>query len=149
MEIAERDRKEQAAEKAQNGIAEIPVQERHRVAGDPALKPVAHDEIAALAQARDEGLEVSEIVTPVGVAHDDVRAMGGANAFQQCRAIAARLDAHDPRSAGQRNPDRPVGAAVVGNHDLGRQTMAADRLLCLDDAAFECFRLVETRHDDR
>src|SRR6059036_1955611 len=54
MEIAERDRKEQTAEKAQDGIAEIPVQERHRVTGDPALKSVAHDEIAALAQTRDE-----------------------------------------------------------------------------------------------
>ena len=119
------------------------------MAGDPALKPVAHDEIAALAQARDERLEVSEIVTPVGVAHDDVRAMGGANAFQQRRAIAARLDAHDPRSAGQRNPDRPVGAAVVGNHDLAVEVRAREEAARLVDASGERLRLVETRHQDR
>src|ERR1700750_2201589 len=45
MEIADLDIKEQSAEKAQDGITEIAVQEGHRSRRDPATEAVAHHEI--------------------------------------------------------------------------------------------------------
>ena len=54
MEIAAGAVEEQAPDARENGIAEIPVQRRHRARHDAAAKTVAHHEIVAFPQFRDE-----------------------------------------------------------------------------------------------
>ncbi len=118
MEIAGLEPEEQPADEAQHRIAEIAVQRRHGAGGDPALEPVAHDEVGAAAQARDERLERTEIVGVVRVAHDDEAAVRGLDAAAQRRAIALLRDRHDAGAQIRGDLLRAVGAAVVGDQDL-------------------------------
>src|SRR5580700_6843057 len=60
----------------QTGIAEIPVERRHRAWLDAALESVSHHEIVALAQFLNKIRNLTEIVTVVGIPHDDVLATG-------------------------------------------------------------------------
>src|SRR5699024_2888218 len=71
----------------QHGIAEIPVKRRHRVRRNAALEAITDHELVAGAQLLEERAELSEVVTVVGVAHNDVRAARGLNTAEECAAI--------------------------------------------------------------
>ena len=89
--------KEQPADAAEHRIAEITVQERHGAGRDAALEAVAHDQIAAVAQFRHEGLQAGKIVAVVGVAHDDETAPRRRDAGRGVPPVAAF--ARPPRHA--------------------------------------------------
>src|SRR5580700_3237288 len=56
----------------QTGIAEVPVERRHCAWLDAALEPIPHYEVVALAQFVNKIRNLTEIVTVVGIPHDDV-----------------------------------------------------------------------------
>ncbi len=149
VEIADGNRKEQAAEKAQDRIAEITMQKRHRPGLDAAFEPVADDEIAAAAQAREKWLQVSEVVAAVGVADDDVRAAGRVNSPHERSPVPADRHGHDPGAVRLGDADRSVGAAVVGDQHFAVDALALEECARFVDAGGERLGLVEARHQDR
>jgi len=148
MEIAGADAEEQAAEIAEHRVAEITVQHRHGAGLDAAPETVAHHQLRPVAQARHEGVERAEIVAVVGVAHDDEAATGGGDAAQQGSSVTLLRDRHDARAHPARDLLRAVGAAVVGDQHLARDTGALEETLRLADAGGERLGLVEAGHQD-
>src|SRR5262249_30815162 len=130
-------------------IAEEAVERRHGAGSDAAPEAVAHHERVALAQAREEGAEVGEVVAVVGVAEDHVAAPRGADAAMERAAVAALGHLHHARAQPLGDVLRAVAAAVVGHDDLAGDAARREEAPRLLDAGAERLGLVEARHHDR
>ena len=148
MEVADRDLEEQPADEGEHRIAEIAVQGGHGALCDAALEPVAHDQVRAVAQLCDHGVQVLEIVAVVGVAHDDVLAAGGRDAADQGRAVAALGHGDQARAVRLGDGLGAVGGAVVGDQHLARDAGALEEAAGLVDADRQRFRLVQAGHQN-
>src|SRR5690349_13726104 len=126
MEISAGTAEEQTSEPSQNGIAQVSMQQRHGAGGDAPEEAVAHDELVALAQLGDEGIEMLEVVALVAVAHNDVSAVRFPDSADQRRAVSALRNGRDPCALSFGDLPASVGAAVV-----------CDQHLALDAAAIE------------
>ena len=115
----------------------------------PPLKRLPVDEVVALAEPRDEWLELGEVVAVVGVAHDHPAPARGRDPARERGAVSAALDRHDPGAELLRDLLRAVRRAVVGDDDLAGDAEALEGVLRLADADPERPRLVQARHDDR
>jgi len=65
----------------------------HRL--DAAGKAVAHDQVVALTELQNKGVEAGVVVAIIGVAHDDVLAAGGEGCAVEGCSVAALLDVDD------------------------------------------------------
>jgi hypothetical protein len=148
VEIAGRAAEEQPADPGEHWIPEIAVKGWHSAGFDAAPEPVAHYQVMALPELFQEGHEVAEVVTIVGIAHDDVFATGRINAAQQSAAVAFLLDLDDARTEASGDFLAPVRAAVVGDYDLAMDAMLAHTPKRLGDTDFQGFCLIEARHHD-
>jgi len=63
------------------------VQEWHRTGGDAAGEPVTEHKVVAVAQTRDERVEIREVVAVVGVAHDHELATSRLDAGHESAAV--------------------------------------------------------------
>ena len=147
VEVTDLAAEEQAADETQHRVAEVPVQRRHRSRRDPAGEPVAHHQVGTLAQLLDERHQVGEVVAVVGVAHDDVLAVGRDDAAHQRVAVTLVADRHH---AGARLFGQPLAAvrtAVVGDQNLTADTTCGQESNSLADARRHGLCLVEARHD--
>ncbi len=140
--------KEQSADEAQHRIAEIAIEERHRPGRDAAGKAITHDQRHTATQLRNETVEIAEIVTVIGIAHDDIAATRGGDAGLKGRAIAAPFGGDHPRPGRLRQALRTVGAAVIRHQDFAGDSRPRQITLCLSHAAADGGRLVETGHQD-
>ena len=129
-------------------VADVFVLPRHRAGLDPALEPVPHDEVVPFTELRDERHQVGEVVRVVRVAHDDVLAAGGEGGVVEGRPVPADGHVHDPRPAPPGDLLRPVGRAVVADHDLAADPVLGEKPLGLADARLQRPGLVQTRHHD-
>ena len=138
---------EPAVDVAERRSVEPPADERqHRVSdrsggaragsalSDPALEPVATDEVISLPQAADEWLEVGEVVAVVGVAHDHPATSCCGNAACECGTVPALRDRDDASPELFRDLAGAVGRAVVRDHDLSQDSQALEGRLSLADA---------------
>jgi len=62
---------EESSDRREDGVPEVAVERRHRPGPDAAREAVAHHEVVAFAELRDEGHERREVVAVVRVAHHD------------------------------------------------------------------------------
>jgi hypothetical protein len=120
---------------------------RHRARRDPALEPVAHHQVRALAQLVNKGHQVGEIIGVVGVAHDDECAVGGDNAAHQCVAVSLVADGNHAGTCLFSQLLAAVRAAVIGHQDLAVDTALGEESHSLADARRHGLCLVETGHD--
>ena len=91
---------------------------RHGAGFDATGEARTHADVGTRDETRDHGNRFAEIVGPIGVAHDDVAAVGSRSATPQCRTIAALVDPYDARAERRGQRLAAVGAAVIGDHDL-------------------------------
>ena len=106
---------QQATDEAQHRIADIAVVPWHGAGRDAAGKAIAHHQIGTIAQFGNERVKAREVIAVIGVAHDDIGAIGCGDAGRKGRAIATLLDSDDPRAMGLGDALRPIGRAVIGN----------------------------------
>ena len=76
------------------------MQVRHSTGLDSAEKPVAHYQMVAGPKFLDEGPEIGEIVTVIGVAHDHVFSACAGDASHQCVAVSLPLHLNNARAQG-------------------------------------------------
>jgi hypothetical protein len=125
------------------------VQHWHRAAGDASAEAVADDDVVALAQLGDEGLEGTEVVAVVAVAHHDEGPARGAESGLERRTVAALRGDDHARAGRLRRRDRSIRAAVVDDDDLAGNAGIAQEVRGLGDARSDRALLVEAGHDDR
>ena len=147
VEVADLAAEEQPADEAEHRVAEVPVQRGHGPGRDAAGEPVAHHQVRALAQFVNERHQGSEIIAVVGVAHDDVLALGRDDAAHQRVAVALLADRDDAgaRLGGQLLA--AVCAAVIGDEHLTADTARGQESHRLGHARRHGLRLVEAGHD--
>ena len=116
---------------------------------EPGMTTRELDEIGAAAQPGDKRVERGKIVGIVGVAHDDVAAVGGLDAADQGRAITALRDRHHAGAMRPGDVLRAVGGAVVGDHHLADHAGAFEVAHRLVDAYGKRLGLVQAGHQDR
>ena len=149
VKIPQIDVEKQAADEAQHWIAEITMQRRHRSGFDAAFEAIAHDQIRAVAQFFQERLQRIEVVTIVGIAHDNVSPARGGNSGYQGGAVAAGRHIDNPCSELAGNALGAVGAAVVGDDHLAGDAFALKECQPLFDAGGNGFGFIQARHHDR
>ena len=133
------------------GIAKPPVEPRHRSRQHRAAagrKAAALDEFAAPSQFLDESGHVTEVVTVVRIAHDDVTSMRRADTAHQRVSIATQRNGNHTGAQCLGQLYRAVGAAVVRNDHFPRNTRLLQRRKRLLDARPNCLMLVQAGHDD-
>ncbi len=123
MEIGDVRVEQHPADEGKNGITQPAVQPGHRAGIDPAAprrQPATHDQVAAPGQLFHQRRDGREIVTEIGIAHDDPAPARGERPRPQRAPVtpARRLD--QLRAERPRQGLRAVGAAVVGHHDFTR-----------------------------
>ena len=148
MEIAHRGAEEQATDGGQHRIADIAVVPGHGAGGDAACEPIAHDQIGAITQSGDKGVEIGKIITVVGIAHDDETALGGGDATGQGGAIAFLRHIDEAGAIGGGDSLGAIGGAIIGNEDFAGDAGAGEERLGLGDADGQCFGLVEAGHQN-
>ena len=149
VHVADGGVEQHAPDQRERRVSDPPVRPDHRAFTDASGEPVAHDEIAALAERLEEGSDRREVVAVVGVAHDHVASACGGDASDQGASVALALHVHDLHTELARDRLRTVGAAVVGDDDLRLHAELLDRAARLADAAREGLDLVEAWHHDR
>lgn len=102
--------------------------------------------VVSFSKLLDETGNQSEVVTIVGVAHDDELAFGRGDAAHQSGSVAALLDRNDTRAYGLGQGLRAIGAAVIGNDYFAGNSAAPQGSESLFNANFERLGLVQTRH---
>ena len=93
------------------------------------------DQVITFAQLFEEARNLLEVITAVGIAHDDEAAAGGGDAAHQGAAITARRNIDYSRTESRRDVERTVGAAVVGDDNFPRDVVFANRPLRFLDAS--------------
>jgi len=149
VHVTHRRLEEDATDERQHRVADPPVRPDHRAGLDAPGKPVADDEVVAVAEAVDKGLDRGEVVAVVGVAHDHEAPARGVDAADQRAPVSLSRDVDNAHAELACDGLRAVGAPVVGDDDLRRQAVLLDRLSRLADARGKRLDLVEARHDDR
>ena len=110
------------------------MQRGHGSGLDGAGEAVAHNQVVALVERRQEAGQMLEVVAGVGVGHHDVLAAGGLDAGDERRAVAAGGDVDDARAFDQRDGLRAVSRAVIGDEDFAGKVGVADGLRSLANA---------------
>src|ERR1700680_2446640 len=126
MEIFARAVEEQSSNEGENGVPEILVQPWHGSRLDPTLEAVAHYEIVALSQFFKQPRDIPEIITAIGVSHDDVLAARSINPVHKRIAVATCLDVYDPSSHPKRDFGRSVTTAVIGHDNFTANLIILD-----------------------
>ena len=121
---------------------------RHCSGFDATSKPVSHNEVGSAPKRLDERPEIGEVVTVVGIAHDDELALGIGDASSESSAITTNRNIDDTRAFGTGNVLRTVCTAVVGDHNLAVDTQTCDRGLGFTDTHRKRFCLVEAWEND-
>jgi hypothetical protein len=103
----------------------------------------------SLAKPSDKLWDFEEVVTVVGVPHDDVPATRGLDPSHQRAAVAFGRDGHDSGTQAPSDLQAAIGAAVVGDYDLASDPRFAHRPLGFFDARRQGVGLVEAGHHDR
>ena len=148
MEIADRNAEEQAAEVTEDGIAKIAVEEGHGSGLDSAAKAIADNEIGARVEGGEKARQVAEVVTVVGVGHEDVFSVGCFESGEQGGPVASNGDVDDACAFVGRDGEGAVGASVVGDDDFAGDAGCRDGGKSLADADGEGFSLVQAGHHD-
>ena len=148
VEVADGRAEEPAAEEAEHGVAEIPVQRWHRAGAYASAEAIAHDEFGAVAELGEEARSVREVVAVVGVGHQNVLAARSEDAGVERSAVTADGYGDEARAVVVRNLLRAIGRAVVSNDDLAGDAIFAQRGVGLVDAGGESLGLIEAGHDD-
>src|SRR5579872_6316560 len=125
------------------------MEEGHGSTLNAALESISHDEIVALPQLIDEGLDGREIVTIIRVPHDDEGAAGVGDAAHECVAVALSVHVNHARSQAGSYGLRTVGTPVIGDDNLPGNPMLVQRCSRLRDARSQRLRFVETWQDER
>ena len=143
MEIFHGATEENSANCREHRVPEVPMKSRHRSGFDATSKPVPHNKVGSAPKRLDKRPEVGEVVTVVGVAHDDELALGIGNASSESSAITTNRDVDDTSAFGPGNVLRTVCTAVVGDHNLAVDTKTCDRGLGFTDTHRKRFCLIE------
>jgi hypothetical protein len=104
VKIARGRMEEEAPDAREQRVADVPVLPRHGAGSKATQEPVAHHEIGAGRQRRDEGVQPREIIAVVRISHDDEPAAGSERAEVERGAIAANLDLDNACAFGACNP---------------------------------------------
>ena len=129
-------------------VADVAVMPRHRPGLD-VLHPVAHHELGAVLELRDEPRDLGEVVRLVGVTHDDVGAARGREPGQVGAAVAAPALGDDARAGLGRQLGRAVLGRVVDDDHLAADAGLRHRLARAGDARLDVDLLVEARDHHR
>src|SRR5262245_56759840 len=148
MEVTDLGMEESAADQTEGRVAEVAMEKRHRARRNAASKAVSHDKVAAIAQSRYELIEAREIVTVVGVPHDDVGPARRRNASLQGRAVATLGHGNDPCAGGERKLDGAIGGTIIGDQHFTDDVRAFEKRASFVDAAADRLRFVEAWHQD-
>jgi hypothetical protein len=113
------------------------------------VHPVAHDELRAVLELRDEVRDLVEVVGEVRVGHDDVRAAGGGEAGHVRAAVATARLVHDACAGAGRQLGAAVLGGVVGDDDLAIDPSSRHHLEREAHAVLDVAFFVEAGDDDR
>ena len=133
-------------------IAQVAVHRRHRPGHDLPSETVAHAEVVALLQLRHHRHTLAKIVGGVAIAHHDEATAGLLDPVDERGPIAPLWAEGHPAAPRLGILAATVGAAIVGDQDLGREPAGGerrDRLLGRVDAGWQRDPLIQTRHEDR
>src|SRR3954452_2929482 len=139
---------EEVQDPAEDRVADVAVQPRHRARLD-VVHPVTHHQLRAVVEMLDEARDLAEVVGQVGVAHDDVLAASGAEARQVGGAVAAARLVHDARAGLGREARGVVVGVVVGDNNLAWEPGLSERCERAPDDFLDVVALVEAGDHDR
>src|SRR5205807_6919432 len=117
---------------------------RHRAGLNAAAKSIPHHQLRTLAQLGYETRNVTKIIAAVGIAHQNVSTLSRGDPSHQCVSVSPGGHVDDSRPIALRNLDRVVAAAVIGDHDLARDSCLCHRPLNLANRRLQRFRFVQT-----
>jgi hypothetical protein len=146
MKVAYRALEKQASNSAKHGIAQVAMQGRHRARQDSPAEPVAHHEVESFAKFGEERVHLGEIVSVVGIAHQNKSPVRRRDASLQGAPIPPRLNWNHSRPEGRGDLLRTIRAPIIGDNHFATDSMAlhgVDRLL---DANANRRLLVQARH---
>ena len=121
MEIMGGAAEEESADEGEGRVTDPSVFPRHGAGDDfstACWHTAPHDEVGAGAEFLDEGFDLGEVITEIGVAHDEESSMGGIHSVAEGVAVAffGNIDNAGTELAGYVLGS--VGAAVVGDEDF-------------------------------
>src|SRR6201989_255470 len=148
VEVTDGDAEEEAADEAEDGVAEVFMQRGHGSRFNLAAEAIADDEVVPGLEFGEEAGECAEVVAGVGVGHEDVFAACGLDAGHEGGAVAADGNGYDSGSLVGRGFLGAVGAAVVGDYDLAGDVVVAKGGDGLANAESQRLCFVEAGHKD-
>src|SRR5262249_53945385 len=146
VDVMDRRAEPEARERAEERIADPPMQHGHRAVLDapaPRGEAAALHEIASLLELAHEPRHLAEVVAVVRVPHDHELAASPRDPGHQGAPVPAHLDGDQARPGAHGDLSRSIGAPIVGDDDLPADAALAQRALRLLDARGERVRLVE------
>ncbi len=142
MGIAHAGPEEEVEDSRQHGIADVAVQPWHR-AGLDVVHAVAHDQLGACLQLRDEARDLAEVVGEIGVGHHDVLAPSGGEARQIGASVAASGLEDDPCAGRLRDLGTAILRVVVDHEHLAVESACLQRGARVADALLDVLLLVQ------
>src|SRR5258708_20461363 len=134
----------------ENRIAEPTMQDGHRARHDLATarrQTASLHQVITLAHLFEEARNLLEVVTAIGITHDDEATARRGYAAHQGTAITTLRDEDYSRAEACLDVLRPVGAAVVRHNQFSRDAIFTYRSLRLLDTFCQRVGLVEAGND--
>jgi len=125
------------------------MQRGHGFRAYSAAKAIAHDQVGPVAQLLEEAGKMVELVRVIGVAHEYVLSARGEDAGVQGRSVAANRHGDQACAVIACNLLGAIGRPVVGDDDLARNRVGAQRGVGFVDTGGEGFGLVQAGHHYR
>src|ERR1700733_6967230 len=143
MEIAYFHVEEQSPEKAESRIPQVAGQEWHGARPYPASKSIAHDDVITFPEPRHEQPQIRQVVTVIGVPHDDIATARRRDAIPERRPIASIADLNHTSSLRGRQLLRSIGRAVICDKHFSPDIGAGEVRHGFVDAGLDRLRFVE------
>ena len=102
MKIAYLYVEEHPSEKAKYRVPQVAMQEWHGARRYPASKPVAHYDVVSFPEPRHEETQIRQVITVIGVPHDDIATARRQDAVPECRSVTSIAHLKQTNSLGGR-----------------------------------------------
>jgi hypothetical protein len=124
------------------------VRKRHSAGSDAATKAIPHNQIETGAELFDERHQRQEVITVIGIAHDNELASSRLDASRESGSVASDRNANEPSPELLNEFGRAVGAAIIGDDNFTYNLMSTKELLGLPDTDSNRPYLVEAWHEN-
>jgi hypothetical protein len=125
------------------------MQRPHRARRYATAEPISNDEVNVFAQLLEEGIEPTEVVAVVGIAHDHKGSLRLLYACKEDGAVSTLGYLNDARPVLSCDFGRAICAAIIGDQNLANNASSLEVGKRLIDANAQGLCLIEARHENR